>query len=386
MATLEKKNKGIVTPYFDKKTTNIIKGIVLIFMFIHHMFTFPEAYIEGISYPALEPYARWLCNPFNMCVSLFAFLTGYCYFFVKAKTFKYAFRKITDILFTYWVIYGVLLVVALSLGSYRDITVKAFVMELFALNRIVMVFCWYVPFYIMSMLILTFVTRHIEDNRIKEFFFLLVVPVLVTAVLSEFAGNSVISGNLRNISEWFPCMAVGYLCASGAVFQNIFDRMLKLVKWKAARLCICFFLATSVFLLRHYVPKVTLITFSLAGHPISVSIFADIIYAPIFIYATVNILRILKLNAIYNVIGEIGKYSLYMWFFHCIFFNVSQNVFQPILYFPRNPILVILWGLLLCYGVSRLLALPIKKLLDFKERCINYFFYENKRRGLNAKI
>jgi len=71
--------------YFDKHTTNIIKGIALIFMFIHHMFTFPDAYIDGISYPALEPYAKWLCTPFNMCVAIFAFLTGYCYFFCKEK-------------------------------------------------------------------------------------------------------------------------------------------------------------------------------------------------------------------------------------------------------------------------------------------------------------
>lgn len=30
------------TGYFQKDVTNIIKGIALIFMFIHHMFTFPD--------------------------------------------------------------------------------------------------------------------------------------------------------------------------------------------------------------------------------------------------------------------------------------------------------------------------------------------------------
>ncbi len=361
-----KKNSNTTASYFDKNITNIIKGVALIIMFIHHMFTFPDAYVDGISYPALEPYARWLCNPFNICVSIFAFMTGYCYFFAKSKTYRYAFRKITDFLLTYWFVYILFLIIALLLGGYEDITIKSFVLELFALNRVVMVFCWYVPFYIASMLILTFASKCSANSRIREILFMLVFPVLSTVVLAKFVGNSVIAGNLENISEWFPCIAIGYICASGSLFQRVFDKILNLAKWKTLRLIISISLAVGVFLLRHYVPKVTLFTFSLMGHSVPVSVFADVIYAPVFVYAVVNIVRLIRLNIIWNIIGEIGKYSLYMWFLHCIFFNVSKDVFQPILYFPKNPVLVVLWGLLLCYASARIIDVPLKKIINLK--------------------
>lgn len=371
MSIISKKlDNGAIVSYFDKNITNVIKGIALVFMFIHHMFTFPDAYVEGISYPTLEPYARWLCNSFNMCVSIFAFMTGYCYFFVKSKTYRYVFRKITDFLLTYWFVYILLLSIALLLGKYDDITMRSFVLELFALNRVVMVFCWYVPFYIASMLILTFASKCSVNRRIKEVIFMLVLPVLSTVILAKFVGNSVIAGNLENVSEWFPCIAIGYICASNSVFQRFFDKIVNLVKWKTIRLLIYVFLAVGVFLLRHYVPKVTLFTFSIMDHSVPVAVFADVIYAPVFVYAAVNIVRMIQVNIIWKVIGEIGKYSLYMWFLHCIFFNVSQEVFQPILYLPKNPVLVVLWGLLLCYVFARIIDIPLKKIINFKNGLI----------------
>ena len=41
-------------PYFNKRMTNINKGIALILMFIGHFFTESSWWVEGISYPTLE--------------------------------------------------------------------------------------------------------------------------------------------------------------------------------------------------------------------------------------------------------------------------------------------------------------------------------------------
>lgn len=65
------------TSYLDRPISDAIKGIALIFMFIHHFFTFPEWYVSGISYPELSLFARLFCWPLKICVSVFAFLTGY---------------------------------------------------------------------------------------------------------------------------------------------------------------------------------------------------------------------------------------------------------------------------------------------------------------------
>lgn len=355
--------------YFDKSTTNIIKGIALIFMFIHHMFTFPDAYIDGISYPALEPYAKWLCTPFNMCVAIFAFLTGYCYFFCKEKNCHYAFRKITDVLITYWFVYIPFLVIALFLGNYNDFSLKSFALELFALNRPIMVFCWYIPFYIISMLVLTFAAKYSQKNLIGLIIFMLILPVMCPVILAKFVGNSVIAGNLENVSEWFPCIGIGYICASCSLFKR-FDKLMNLFRYKWIKLIVYIVLGSGVFLARHYLAKVTLFTIYLLGRAVSVSIFMDVVYTPIFVYSIINIIRMIPIKKFWNLIGEIGKYSLYMWFLHCIFFNVSKNIFQPILYWPKNPILVVLWGLLLCYVAARLIDIPLKRLLINKNNIL----------------
>lgn len=59
-----------------------------------------------------------------------------------------------------------------------------------------------------------------------------------------------------------------------------------------------------------------------------------------------------------------------MWFVSCIFFNNSKQVFRPILYFPRNPVLVLLWGLILCMAVSVILNFVVSRLTDWKNKLL----------------
>ena len=73
--------------YIEKEATNYIKGIALILMFVHHFFTFPKRYINGISYPYLSKFATLMCAPLKICVPVFAFLTGYFYYFSKRCNF-----------------------------------------------------------------------------------------------------------------------------------------------------------------------------------------------------------------------------------------------------------------------------------------------------------
>ena len=89
-------------PYFSCKMTNAIKGIALVMMFIHHFFTFPSMWTNGIRYPILEKWAPYLCEPTKICVPIFCFITGYTYYFCKNKNLVYSLRKITDLLIVYW--------------------------------------------------------------------------------------------------------------------------------------------------------------------------------------------------------------------------------------------------------------------------------------------
>ena len=44
--------------YLSIDCTSAIKGVAIILMIVHHFFTFPSYYIEGISYPYLKVLQR----------------------------------------------------------------------------------------------------------------------------------------------------------------------------------------------------------------------------------------------------------------------------------------------------------------------------------------
>ena len=105
------------TLYFDHRMTNRIKGIAIIMMMILHFFTVPQWYLPGISYPELSTFAKLYYQPFELCVPVFACLTGLFCGIRPSCDFRYAFRKITDLLIGYWLIYLLIIIVVLVLGT-----------------------------------------------------------------------------------------------------------------------------------------------------------------------------------------------------------------------------------------------------------------------------
>ena len=57
-----------------------------------------------------------------------------------------------------------------------------------------------------------------------------------------------------------------------------------------------------------------------------------------------------------------------MWFLHAMFFNCCREYLQPLVYFPRNPLLVMLLGVAVCYVLACLLDFAIKPVLKFKNK------------------
>ena len=78
--------------YFSRETTGALKGIALILMFVHHFFTFPGWITCGVEYPWIQEFTNQFCAPTDICVCLFAFLTGYLFFF-SPGTLRYGLRK-----------------------------------------------------------------------------------------------------------------------------------------------------------------------------------------------------------------------------------------------------------------------------------------------------
>ncbi len=356
---------GIGEPYFDKFTTNVIKGIALIMMFLHHFFTFPEWWLDGIEYPFMETIAPYFRAPFELCVPIFCFLTGYFYAFRQSKTFRYSLKKISDLLLSYWCVFFVFALIAVC-GGYRQYTVGNFVKECFALSRPTMVFCWYVAFYLISMLVLPCLTKIMSKNIHVDLLIAYIGAPLAFRLLAHFIPSDIIRETLWNTERWFPCILTGYLFAEYRFFpkiQNINDALLKR-KWM--NIVIWSLMLLLVPMGRLWAPDVSI---GFAG-VFSLSVSIDAIYAPAFIYLTVNLSKSIGWKHPPKILFFIGKYSMLMWFVSCIFFNPCKSLFQPILYLPQNPILVMLWGLLLCFAASFVFDLLTGVLLKLKNKLL----------------
>lgn len=349
--------------YFDHKTISIIKGIALIFMFIHHMLTCPHYFIDGISYPSLMSFVEHYQNPFKLCVPVFAFVTGYCYYFGKDKSLKYSLKKITNLLIVYWTIYILFLMIATITGTYA-FDWKNVIYELLAIRRPVMIFCWYVLFYCTAMLLMPFIRCYLDQGKAKAVILGIIIPVVACQMIILRFHNEILMEVVDNIQYWFPCMVTGYVFARYSVFAEIMDPIFKNNHQSIIiKILIWITMAFTAFDGRYYASWFTIISVNFRGELIDIPFNMDIFYAPLFVYGISNLISIIPWKKILVIPEEIGKYSLHMWLLHCIFFNVSKEIFQPILYLPRNPVLVICWGLMLCYFAARIIDIPTKYII-----------------------
>ena len=89
---------------------------------------------------------------------------------------------------------------------------------------------------------------------------------------------------------------------------------------------------------------------------------------PLFIYGLIEITRKMHSKVLIYILNAVGKHSMLMWFIHGIFFNCSKEIFQKILYLPQNPVLVLIWGIALCWGFSSVFDLVLEPIMNRKKR------------------
>lgn len=78
----------------NKNTTQMIKGIAILIMIMHHFIVIPFSEL-----PYLVTLFGYACK---ICVAVYAVLSGYGYFFAKEKTVRYGLKKIWGLLQIYW--------------------------------------------------------------------------------------------------------------------------------------------------------------------------------------------------------------------------------------------------------------------------------------------
>lgn len=361
-------------PFFDKNTTNIIKGIALIFMFVLHFVANPMFLPKNVTYPLLLKHQDFWITVFNMCVPVFAFLTGYFYYFCKTKTYKYSFKKISDILVTYWIVFIPFALIALIFVNYKY-DLPSVISEMFGIETPTMIFCWYVFFYAVTMLVLPLITKIISKNIYIDLLIIFIVYPFIFEILFKLYPNIPYEWEklFVNLKAYFPSVLVGYIFANYSYFEKVDNFLAKFIKFKSLKICAWFAVAILSPMFLYFCSGFSVTVNSISALENILPDFAislSPVYIALFIYSIANLCKYFHCKLIDKVLARGGKYSLLMWFTSCIFFGNSSSIFKPILYLPKNPVLVVLWGLLLCFIISYPLNILVKKINFIKNKSI----------------
>ena len=330
----------------DIKMSTMLKGLAILLMVIHHSFGFSDDWLKQFDYSSIsilgEPINEWIRWSTKICVAIFAFVTGYAYFFNKTPTIKYGLKKIWGLLKTYWFILFVIFVpLAIYVGA-EKVNLKVIAYNIFGLDKCLIPFAWYVYFYIILMLAMPFIRKCFNGRWMSDF----IIPVAIFACLYNLLEMTKFSKDLRwikvvltNIFLFMPCVIYGFLFAKYKVFDKLDKHFKPKYMWQALLVIIIIFGCSLTW---HYVKGIDLYT----------------IYAPILIYEFMIIMNNLKHNWIPKIFEFLGKHSLNICFLHALFLSkYTRELMQPIGFLPRNPILVVIWEILLCIPISMLINL-----------------------------
>ena len=329
---------------YGKDQALLVSGLAVLFMVVHHIFGFDHLRLEdNVLVPLIEVYGISLGKVFaafgKICVAVFAFNTGYVMWKKREDyTFTNNVRRILKFIISYWIVY--LLFLCYGLVSQEQMpTLSVFFLNLIGLHTGTFVqsvnvpYAWYVCFYIFFIFSSPVIIRLSSmKKRGCIFFFLL---WFVVAQLYSLIGMQGILGEALKIY-----ISVGINALTGIFFSkyHLFDFFSKYLPKD-------FLKSELLFLLLIAVRQLSILLF--------MATYLDIVYAPLFVFLTVNIMSYVNRYPLFIRLFKIlGKYSMNIWFLHGIFFMGTMKL-QWILYLPKQSIFVLVWGLFLIIILSK---------------------------------
>lgn len=325
---------------FDKEMTNIVKGFAILFMMILHCYGSDYDVPLNTDWSLTGYHAT-----FKVCVGMFTFLVGYGYAFSKDKNWKYSLQHIKKLLIPFWVILA-FFTLPFCYQQILNENPLTLVYNLFGIDSTYNWYSWFVYFYIFAMTVMPLLYEYIDRKPVLNTVIVILAATLLSVVLHEAPRVCSILFGLQlpqmvevrpvlalfNCLMMMPCLMLGYLFAKQGYYERI--RIDRLSVTLTSILCI-------VLMIVILIPKFKL--------PFKM----DFLYAPLMIAAIVVLFNKCRIPLIRNVFIKMGEVSVYMWFFHALFFLPAVKWFyQPAITVFNNVNLVVLWTIMLTFFAS----------------------------------
>lgn len=219
------------------------------------------------------------------------------------------------------------------------------ILNLFGINSEYNWYSWFVAFFIYAMLVMPFISRAIDRKPIIGTIFFVIVAFILEAAVHAIPGWSDHDWTQRlfDCLSCTPCMLLGYLFAHEGWY----------IKMQIPRQSSMLFVAFAF----------VVIVFALRGSLGAISGFnLDFFYAPLFILVVLMIFNLYELPVLKRILIEFGNVSVYMWFFHALFFTEAvKSVYSPLIMVSDSLWIMTPWTILLTFVCSWLISKAVEK-------------------------
>lgn len=112
-----------------------------------------------------------------------------------------------------------------------------------------------------------------------------------------------------------------------------------------------------------------LVGYAVCGAIAGFSLF--IIYAPIAVLGILVIFNSCKMPIISKVLTSLGNLSVYMWFFHALFFtDIVRTIYQPFILVSDNIFIITIWTIILTYVCCWILKTIVERIEGYFNRLL----------------
>ena len=330
---------------FRLQETQIAKGIAIILMLIHHLFTFPER-IKDVSYIPLFQSVNlefWFGDFGGICVPIFLFLSGYGMY---KSSYKYSVRDIyLKRLLNFYKRYWICFIVFAPIGTIffnhfpnYHWNIRVFLLSFFGFDQTYNAEWWFVQLYIEIIMLSPLIYKILKNCSIHAFFVSWLIYSLPRKAIPD-----VPYLQLDSFCYWQFPFIIGCLFAQYDILNRIYRAM---CKYRYDTTLNHLFVLAILFLFRE---KTRFLFFKSSYMPYPPG-YIDSFLTPLFVYHIVCLFRTIKLRSIFQYLG---KYTLYMWLSHTFF---CYYFWQKVTFWPKYSFLVLAWLILLSLITSYILS------------------------------
>jgi peptidoglycan/LPS O-acetylase OafA/YrhL len=334
-------------PLYTKEISGMMAGVAIVLMMTQHLFPWPEWLSEGVSWHSpLGDFGKKLTLLISyfggVSVNLFAITSGYV-LIANPKayaTVKSRLRRLFHFLIGYWMVEALFLLIGALNGDTMP-TLKQLACNMVGLSTgplhpwVNVPFAWYVAYYIEFIILVPVLLWLYKGRTISKDITVTIIMVLISCMARgtlhiphlHYLVCDAVSALWALMSSCF-----GILIAKYSLFEKAHDKIGK--KIPVWRLLIYSFI---IFVCHYYLPLLHKNGEAILG---IISLILDAIIATILMYFILEMLIRIKWNPLKQTLLVLGKYSMYLWFLHGIFFT-GKHFLQPQLYSLTDPILIL---------------------------------------------